>query len=192
MDTPCRLTRTACPPTETKRRLNAERGYRKLNGTEGTIFYRPLKPDETADLAACVLKVFTEFVAPLYAREGVAAFKKFIAPDLMSERLAAGNIVWVAASGSKIVGVIEMRENRHIALLFVDASCQRQGIARELIRRAVAVCRERAPGLHTIAVNASPNAVPAYCKLGFQPAGEEQTVNGIRFIPMARVLDGGN
>ena len=192
MDTPCRLTRTACHPTETKRRPNAERGYRKLSGTEGPLFYRPLKPDEAADLAAFVLKVFTEFVAPQYASEGVAEFKKFIAPDFMAERLAAGNVVWMAVSGSKTAGVIEMRENRHIALLFVDASNQRQGIARELIRRAVAVCRERAPDLHTITVNASPNAVAAYRQLGFQPAGEEQTVNGIRFIPMARILDGGH
>lgn len=159
---------------------------------EETLSYRPMRPDEAADLAAFALKVFTEFVAPQYASEGVAEFKKFIAPDLMAERRAAGNVVWVAARGSQTVGVIEMRENRHIALLFVDASRQRQGVAAELIRRAVAVCRERAPDLHTITVNASPNAVAAYRNLGFQPAGEEQTVNGIRFIPMARVLDGGH
>ena len=159
---------------------------------EETLSYRPMKPDEAADLAAFVLNVFTEFVAPQFAREGIAEFKKFIAPDLLAERRAAGNVIWVAASGSATAGVIEMRENRHIALLFVDAACQRQGIAGELIRRAVAECRERAPGLDTITVNASPNAVAAYRKLGFKPGEGEQTVNGIRFIPMVRVLDGGN
>lgn len=184
--------RTACHPTETKRRPNVERGYRELSATEGTIFYRPLKPDEAAGLADFILKVFTEFVASLYSIEGVAEFKKFIDPDRMSERLAAGNIVWVAASGPKTAGVIEMRENRHIALLFVDAAYQRRGVAGELVRRAVALCRERAPDLHTITVNASPNAVTAYRKLGFLPTGEEQTVNGIRFIPMVRALDDGN
>ena len=163
-----------------------------MSAIEETLSYRSVRTDEAADLAAFVLKVFTEFVAPLFAREGIAEFKKFIAPDLMAERRAAGNVIWVAARGSKTVGLIEMRENRHIALLFVDAACQRQGIAGELIRRAVAECRERDPGLDTITVNASPNAVAAYRKLGFQPTGEEQTVNGIRFTPMGLTLDGGN
>jgi hypothetical protein len=34
-------------------------------------------------------------------------------------------------------------------------------------------------------VNASPNSVPAYKKLGFIEEGYEQIKNGIRFAPMA-------
>ncbi len=45
-----------------------------------------------------------------------------------------------------------------------------------------------APGVRELTVNASPNAVLAYERLGFTPAGPEQTVNGIRFIPMALAL----
>jgi hypothetical protein len=38
-----------------------------------------------------------------------------------------------------------------------------------------------------VTVHASPNAVLAYAKLGFQATGAEHVQNGIRFIPM--VLD---
>lgn len=38
-------------------------------------------------------------------------------------------------------------------------------------------------------VNSSPYAVPVYEKLGFHATGSEQTVNGLRFTPMERVME---
>ena len=147
---------------------------------------------DTTGFADFVQKVFAEFVAPLYQDEGVDEFSKYVTAKALADRLTAGNIFVVAENGSKTIGVIEMRENHHIALLFVEASSQRQGVARELIRQAVALCRERAHDLQTVTVNSSPNAFAAYRRLGFRPTGEERTVNGIRFIPMALPLEENN
>ena len=90
----------------------------------------------------------------------------------------------MAASGRTIIGVIVIRADSHIALLFVDKPYQRKGIARELVIRGIDACRRRTPNLKKITVNASPNAVAAYERIGFQCLDEEKTINGIRFVPM--------
>lgn len=150
-----------------------------------SISYRAFKPGDETGVVDLVRTVFAESVAPGYSPEGVATFGQFIDADVLAKRMAAGNIGLLAEAGSRIVGVVEVRENSHIALLFVDRSHQRRGISRELLRRAIKICLERDGDVRTITVNASPNAYPAYRRLGFRQTADETTVNGIRFVPMA-------
>ena len=144
-----------------------------------------MRAKEGAAVVDLVLRVFDEFVAPGYAQEGIAEFKKYVTTDATALRLAEGNLFIVAAAGLRIVGVIEIRENHHIALLFVEKTFQGQGIAGNLLRRAIDRCSQRRPDVRQITVNSSPNAFSAYERMGFKAVGDEQTVNGIRFIPMA-------
>lgn len=160
-----------------------------MRSGSASISYRPIKPGEEAGVIDFVLKIFTEFVAPQYPPEGVAEFKKFVCRDALADRLTAGDIVLLAESGYKIIGVIEIRDNNHIALLFVENSFQRKGIAKELIRRSVGVCRKHKPEIQRITVNSSPNAFTAYQKIGFRTVEDEKVVNGIRFIPMELTLE---
>jgi GNAT superfamily N-acetyltransferase len=115
---------------------------------------------------------------------------KFVRADTLADRWKAGNLVLVALSGQRIVGAIEMRENSHITLLFVEKPFQRKGIARELFRRACAICRKRNPDIRRITVHSSPNAFVAYQKVGFTGIEDEKVKHGIRFIPMELLLAG--
>jgi len=81
-----------------------------------------------------------------------------------------------------------MRGHHHVSLLFVAPEFQRRGIAKELLRQALQICRANAPGLSEISVNSSSYAAPIYEKLGFRRAGERQVRNGIGFIPMVLKL----
>src|SRR6266498_194466 len=153
------------------------------------ICYRPMKTGEEARVVSLVLKVFSEFFAPGYSKEGVAEFKKFVCTDALADRFRAGNLVLLAESGQRTIGVIEMRENSHIALLFVEKAFQREGIARELFRRSLEICRKRKPDIQRITVNSSPNAFTAYQKIGFKGIEEEKVKNGVRFISMELILD---
>ncbi len=94
----------------------------------------------------------------------------------------------VSRKGETIVGVIEVRNNDHIYLLFVDAAYHRQGIGKTLLKAALARCVKQDPKVDEITVNSSPFAVPIYQRLGFVAMGGEQVQDGIRFIPMARSL----
>ncbi len=157
-----------------------------LMNTDQPIIYRAMKADEEQQVCDLVVRVFTEFVAPLYSPEGVHEFLTYAAdPDQLRERLRANRFVLVAELQGRIAGAIEVRNWDHISLFFIDRKSQRKGIGKDLWRRALDTCLANRPALSKITVHSSPNAVEAYRRLGFRAEGPEQTVNGIRFVPMA-------
>jgi predicted GNAT family N-acyltransferase len=81
--------------------------------------------------------------------------------------------------------VIDIRQQQHISLFFVDAEFQNQGIGKVLFQKAIALCKKKVPELNRISVNASPYAVPIYRRLGFRETDAEQLKNGMRFQPMS-------
>ncbi len=151
------------------------------------IRYRFMEKGEEAKVCSLIEKVFNEFVAPDYEEEGINEFFKFANPLALAGRTGSDQIVMVAEQGSDFVGIIEMRNCEHIAMLFV--SLRGKGIAKELINRSVEECRKRKPGLKRITVNSSPFAEPIYSRIGFRPTGPFQKKNGITFEPMARDLE---
>jgi GNAT superfamily N-acetyltransferase len=158
------------------------------------IVYRDMKRGEEGLVFTFVSGVFNEFVAPQYSQEGVEEFMKYIQPEELSSRTQGNHFSLIAELDSEIVGVIEIRNYSHVALLFVDSRFQRKGVGRELLRKAMEICRRNELSLSQVTVNASPNSVTAYERMGFKPTDAEQCVNGIRFVPMALRLvqeDGG-
>ena len=143
-----------------------------------------MEPGEEAEVIELVSMVFNEFVAPLYSNEGVSEFMKYLRVDELTERLKAGNFVLLAKSDAGIIGVTEIRDNNHIALLFVEGSRQKNGIGTRLLKMAIETCKARNPDTRRITLNSSPNAVNIYEKLGFYITESEQVKNGIRFVPM--------
>ena len=153
-----------------------------------SIGYRLLQPGEEAVISRLITRIFLEFVAPGYSLAGILEFLAFVAPLSLAERRGAGNWLQVAVDGEHIAGVIELRERRHISLLFVERGWQRRGIAAALLEQARNQCRQFNPPRKTITVNSSPYAVPFYMAAGFSPFVEEQQRNGIRYLPMAATL----
>ena len=153
------------------------------------VSYRQIKQGEETAAFDLVSAVFKEFVAPLFSEEGVNEFQKFIRIDALRDRLKAGNLMLLAETEHKVVGFVEIRDKNHIALLFVKKSFQNRGIAKGLLRRAIKICRNREPNIQKITVNSSPNAFPAYKKIGFKGVEVEKVVHEIRFIPMELILD---
>ncbi len=155
------------------------------------IVYRPMEPADAEAVSRLIAASFTEFIGPEYTEEGRAEFLRYVAPAALVERTRSNHFLLVAMADGRPAGVIELRDNDHVSLLFVDAGHQRHGIARELLARALAVARPAKPGLDRVTVNSSRYGVPAYERLGFRQTGPERAVNGIVFIPMAHQLEGG-
>ncbi|MED9802346.1 MAG: GNAT family N-acetyltransferase [[Clostridium] innocuum] len=90
---------------------------------------------------------------------------------------------WISGGAyinKKLTGIIATRNNgSHIALFFVDGEYHRQGIGRRLFEAAL-----KNSSSNELTVNASPYAMEIYHHLGFKDTKTEQTVMGIRFIPM--------
>ena len=150
--------------------------------------YRLMKRGEESAVFNLVFGTFTEFIAPHYSRAGILEFLKYIRPGSLLGRLQKDHFFLLATAQRKIIGIIEVRGNIHISLLFVDKQFQKRGIARELLRRTLRICVKEKPDLSKITVNASPNSVRIYQRLGFRPAGSEQVKRGIRYTPMTLTL----
>jgi len=131
-----------------------------------------------------VKKVFDEFVATDYTDEGNRFFYDWIQPSKIAERQLKDQNILIAKVGSEIVGMIEIRDNNTISLLFVDKAYQRQGIAGKLFARSLANCLKRNSALNKFYVNASPYSVPVYQKLGFSEIKKMQVKFGIKYFPM--------
>ena len=138
---------------------------------------RELDLSEIEEALYLVWKVFQEYEAPDYTKEGIEEFYKSIHDESYLSQLC-----WYGAFVHGIlVGVIATRSSgTHIALFFVDGTYHRQGIGKRLFQTA----RTANDGVR-MTVNSSPYAVPVYHKLGFRDTGKEQVVCGLRFTPMA-------
>jgi GNAT superfamily N-acetyltransferase len=82
-----------------------------------------------------------------------------------------------------LAGVIALRDGTHIFRLFVARNFQRQGLARELWRRA----RQALGPVYqpmNFTVNSSPMAVPVYRRLGFEQTSLQVETHGIAVVPM--------
>ncbi len=152
------------------------------------LVFRPIEPADADAVSRLILAAFDEFIANEYTEEGRREFAQFVEPAAITDRASAGHLFLLAEQDGRLAGVIELRNHDHVSLLFVDGAFQHQGVARELLARALAVARPARPDLERVTVNSSRFGVPAYERLGFRQTGPERTVNGIVFIPMAHEL----
>ncbi len=147
-----------------------------------------MREGDLLQVTQLVTKVFNQFEAPEYYPEGVSNFLRYNDVDAFRKRISINHFVLVARNGETIVGAIEVQNNDHICLLFVDAAYHQQGIGKTLLRAALARCVKNDPKVDEITVNSSPFAVPIYQRLGFVANGGEKVQDGIRFIPMTLSL----
>ncbi len=152
--------------------------------------YRLMSTDEVADVCHFVNSVFDRSVAPLYTKRGRRNFREYADPEATSLRIKSDHFVLLAQADGRVDGMIEMRRHRHVSLLFVEPDRQGRGLGKELLQRALEICRSAEPDLREITVNSSPNAVEVYGRMGFETTGREQTINGVRSTPMRLRLEG--
>jgi GNAT superfamily N-acetyltransferase len=148
------------------------------------ILYRFMRPGEENEIHELIAGVFNEFIGCHYPPEGVREFFDYIGPSSLRERFLSNHFTLVAIQDGRIVGVIEVRDQSHVCLFFVDAHLHGHGIGRGLFERALERCRQNRPDSTYVDVNSSPNAVRIYERLGFNATGPETTINGITFVPM--------
>ena len=135
-----------------------------------------LTADDLPEAQRLIWDTFMAFEAPDYVQEGIDTFKKC----LYDPSFLSGLTFYGAYRDGVLAGVLATRSGgSHIAMFFVRADCQRQGIGRRLFGFML----ERYPQAK-MTVNASPFAVGIYEKLGFKPTGTEQLIDGIRYTPM--------
>lgn len=127
---------------------------------------------------------FVRFDAPDYSQEGITNFRNFVNDDMLRKMFVAGHYqLFVAHEGPRLVGMLTLREKKHISLLFVDADYHGYGIGSALIKFVSKYAVEE-EGVDRLTVNSSPYAVSFYHNRGFKDTGTETIADGITFTPM--------
>ncbi len=146
--------------------------------------YRPYCQGDEFEISALIWRVFGEEIKPDYDKQGIDTFRNFTTPAEIAERVEHGSFILVAEHSGNMVGVIEASETFHIRLLFVDKNFHLKGVARSLVQRVLDNYFGRKDFSGTVTVNASPNAIGFYEKMGFEQKGPIVTENGVVFAPM--------
>ncbi|MBP1664352.1 MAG: hypothetical protein H6Q19_1492 [Bacteroidetes bacterium] len=144
----------------------------------------PYVPGDENEISQLIKSVYDDFVSIDYSVEGNNTFYEWIKPENIKSRQREERNMFVARSDGKIVGVIEIRNNNHISLLFVDKLYQNRGIAGRLISSSIDESLKRDLSMDTYEVNSSPYAIPIYSRLGFVAIGGILEKSGIKYQPM--------
>jgi ribosomal protein S18 acetylase RimI-like enzyme len=153
-----------------------------------TIRIEKYKNGQEIMIHQLIKKVYDEFVSIVYCEEGNRFFYDWIQPSKIAERQHNQRSILVAFIDSKLVGMIETRDNKYISLLFVDKEYQGQGIARRLFDESLKEIIRRDSKPTKFYVHASPYSIPIYKKLGFIETDKMQEENGIKYLPMEMVI----
>ncbi len=95
---------------------------------------------------------------------------------------------YVAEIDGQLVGIVAVRDHRHLYHLMVAAQAQKRGYARQLWMHAYRLARAE-PGGNTFTVNSSLFARPFYEKIGFKTSETVQELHGLAYLPMALETD---
>lgn len=155
---------------------------------ESSCDIRFIDGSEWEEAMSLSYRTFLQFDAVTYTEEGIEHFRKFVSDNSLKRMFDAGSYQVIGAFiKGKMVGVISLRDNTHISLLFVDRDFHNKGVGRSLINTLAEYVSVK---LHesSLTVNSAPYAVGFYHRLGFKDMGEAMTADGITFTPMKKVM----
>ena len=144
------------------------------------MIIRAMEEKDLETVSAICLAAFTQSVADSLSEQGIATFATVADSKSFGKRIHEDNVILVAECDGKVQGVVELKEGRHIAMLFVRPEQQKQGIGTKLLSAVLDQARVK-----HVTVKASLSSVPAYQKYGFECMGEVGEAAGLVYQPMA-------
>lgn len=151
---------------------------------------RKITAAEVSEALNLAMEVFMQFEAPVYKAQGVETFKRDIVENAeFIEKCQKGICpIYAAFDGGNMIGIIGMRNQSHINMVFTKRDYQRRGVATSILKCLLSDIRESHPQVKEITLNSSPFGKRFYLNFGFIPLSEEQEIDGIRFTPMKYVI----
>ncbi|MCL6416615.1 GNAT family N-acetyltransferase [Aestuariirhabdus sp. Z084] len=143
------------------------------------MLIRKIFLEDLPEVSELCLDAFMGSVATTVSDEGIHTFRDIASIDSFEKRMNEDNEILIFQQGQTIQGVIELKEGRHIAMLFVKPDAQRQGVGRALMEAIRPMTRTQ-----ELTVSASLSSVSAYACFGFQCAGGVAESAGLKYQPM--------
>ena len=120
------------------------------------VFIRMAKEEDWDNAMELAWKTFLKFEANDYSEKGIRSFEEFITDSTLHRMFILGKYqMLVAEINHKMIGMITLRDESHISLLFVDADYHKKGVGRNLIE-ALQKYLQTELGIFHLTVNAAP------------------------------------
>ena len=156
------------------------------DSTATEIVIAPATVQDADEISRLILSLQHSF---LLDEKGAGAeqFLQSIGPSAIAALISAPNMVYIKAlHGTRLAGLLAVRDGTHVYHLFVDPMLQREGVSRRLWMHLLAM-DQRPVHERAFTVNSSVPAVPVYQHFGFKATGPQLAMKGIAFVPMRRV-----
>ena len=139
---------------------------------------------DAKDISELISSLSVKFIADTFSSYGREFLLGTMTPQAIKKYIQSGYRYHVAEVDGSLVGVVAVRDNKHLYHLFVAEEYQRQGIAKELWQLAMEECLNNG-NAGEFTVNSSEYAQGVYRKLGFVAQPGPRIKNGVVFFPMS-------
>ena len=151
--------------------------------------FRNMLPGQGAEVCVLVWDVLSSSssvngISP----QGQAAFKRYISPEAMEQRVQMGYIHELVYVSGVLAGVIETRGADRISMLYIHPGYVNKGLGSRLIARAASRCSKIAPQMKQLTVYATDDTVDFYERVGFVRSGVRKESGGIFSTPYKLLL----
>lgn len=144
---------------------------------------RDMTADDAERVEALVKTSFMASAAKQLAPAGIHTFFKVASKEALLLRLQEDNLMLVYEQQGKILGMAELKQGAHLAMLFVLPDWQGKGIATLLLEALLPKVRHA-----ELTVRASLNSVSFYQAQGFRKTGAAAELAGLRYQPMSLTM----
>lgn len=145
---------------------------------------RPVLESEANEASGLVHASF-ELVASFWDPGAREVFLARSSPLSLAEQLTKAAYAAGAFGADRMLGLVLMPNPALLGLLFVHPQGLRQGIGKVLWEHARSYIEAEHPSVHTVELNATPNAIAFYRSVGFVPISAEFNNAGSRATRMA-------
>ncbi len=149
---------------------------------------RAALPADAKDISELISGLSVKFITEKFSSAGGAHLLSTMTSQAVEGYMQSGSRYHVAEMSGSIVGVVAVKDNKHLYHLFVAEQYQRQGIAGKLWNLAMEECLDNG-NLGEFTVNSSEYAQRAYERLGFVAQPGPRIKNGVVFYPMRLQVD---
>lgn len=125
-----------------------------------------------------------KFITGKFSPAGRAHLLSTMTPQAIEKFIQSGYRYHVAEMDDRLVGVVAVKDGKHLYHLFVAEQYQRQGIAKKLWQLAMEECINN-ENTSEFTVNSSEYATDIYERLGFVARPGPRVKNGVVFFPMS-------
>jgi len=148
------------------------------------ITIRKATVTDSSEISALISRNAKSLLNNDFEGDGLAFFLNAVSEQSIRDYMEQGFNYMVALDRHQIVGVIAIKDYRHMFHLFVDKAHHKKGIAKSLWDK---ISEESITIGHTdkFTLNSTSYALPVYQRWGFNTTGDLETRHGISFTPMA-------